>query len=95
MFGIMTSVIYGVLGFVLRSILVKFFIFFALYFVVQEFTPFILGLAQSHLSFTHLLTNIPEALKYLFNVFRIMDGINIMLSALITRFIIRRIPVIG
>ncbi|WP_375790341.1 DUF2523 family protein [Escherichia coli] len=41
------------------------------------------------------MSNIPDSLKYFFSVFKVIDGTNIILSAFVTRFIIRRIPVIG
>ncbi|EFC1694659.1 TPA: DUF2523 domain-containing protein [Escherichia coli] len=95
MFGIMTSVLYGVLGFLLRSVIVKFTVFFALYFIVQEFVPLILDMVNRQLPLLALISNIPDSLKYFFSVFKVIDGINIILSAFVTRFIIRRIPVIG
>lgn len=95
MFGIMTSVLYGVLGFLLRSVIVKFTVFFALYFIVQEFVPLILDMVNRQLPLLALISTIPDSLKYFFSVFKVIDGINIILSAFVTRFIIRRIPVIG
>ncbi|CAH5273611.1 hypothetical protein AI2852V1_2283 [Escherichia coli] len=95
MFGIMTSVLYGVLGFLLRSVIVKFTVFFALYFIVQEFVPLILDMVNRQLPLLALISSIPDSLKYFFSVFKVIDGINIILSAFVTRFIIRRIPVIG
>ena len=95
MFGIMTSVLYGVLGFLLRSVIVKFTVFFALYFIVQEFVPLILDMVNRQLPLLALISNIPDSLKYFFSDFKVIDGINIILSAFVTRFIIRRIPVIG
>lgn len=95
MFGIMTSVLYGVLGFLLRSVIVKFTVFFALYFIVQEFVPLILDMVNRQLPLLALISSIPDSLKYFFSIFKVIDGINIILSAFVTRFIIRRIPVIG
>ncbi|MEB6775241.1 DUF2523 domain-containing protein [Escherichia coli] len=95
MFGIMTSVLYGVLGFLLHSVIVKFTVFFALYFIVQEFVPLILDMVNRQLPLLALISSIPDSLKYFFSVFKVIDGINIILSAFVTRFIIRRIPVIG
>ena len=95
MFGIMTSVLYGVLGFLLRSVIVKFTVFFALYFIVQEFVPLILDMVNRQLPLLALISSIPDSLKYFFSVFKVIDGINIILSAFVTRFIMRRIPVIG
>ncbi len=95
MFGIMTSVLYGVLGFLLRSVIVKFTVFFALYFIVQEFVPLILDMVNRQLPLLALISSISGYLEYFFSVFKVIDGINIILSAFVTRFIIRRIPVIG
>ncbi|EOV3638849.1 DUF2523 family protein, partial [Escherichia coli] len=89
MFGIMTSVLYGVLGFLLRSVIVKFTVFFALYFIVQEFVPLILDMVNRQLPLLALISSIPDSLKYFFSVFKVIDGINIILSAFVTRFIIR------
>ncbi|EGF0822437.1 DUF2523 domain-containing protein [Salmonella enterica subsp. enterica serovar Saphra] len=91
----MTSVLYGILGFLLRSVIVKFTVFFALYFIVQEFVPLILDMVNRQLPLLALISSIPDSLKYFFNVFKVIDGINIILSAFVTRFIIRRIPIIG
>ncbi|EJJ4404738.1 DUF2523 domain-containing protein [Salmonella enterica] len=91
----MTSVLYGVLGFLLRSVIVKFTVFFALYFIVQEFVPLILDMVNRQLPLLALISSIPDSLKYFFTVFKVIDGINIILSAFVTRFIIRRIPIIG
>ncbi|MCV8527395.1 DUF2523 domain-containing protein, partial [Escherichia coli] len=85
MFGIMTSVLYGVLGFLLRSVIVKFTVFFALYFIVQEFVPLILDMVNRQLPLLALISNIPDSLKYFFSVFKVIDGINIILSAFVTR----------
>ncbi|EQA7448575.1 DUF2523 domain-containing protein, partial [Escherichia coli] len=64
MFGIMTSVLYGVLGFLLRSVIVKFTVFFALYFIVQEFVPLILDMVNRQLPLLALISSIPDSLKY-------------------------------
>ncbi|EHK3134249.1 DUF2523 domain-containing protein, partial [Escherichia coli] len=77
----MTSVLYGVLGFLLRSVIVKFTVFFALYFIVQEFVPLILDMVNRQLPLLALISSIPDSLKYFFSVFKVIDGINIILSA--------------
>ncbi|EMQ5491958.1 DUF2523 domain-containing protein, partial [Escherichia coli] len=81
----MTSVLYGVLGFLLRSVIVKFTVFFALYFIVQEFVPLILDMVNRQLPLLALISSIPDSLKYFFSVFKVIDGINIILSAFVTR----------
>ena len=44
MFGILLSALNSVLGWVFRSLLVKFVLFFALYFITSEFVGFIAAL---------------------------------------------------
>lgn len=95
MFGILLSAAFSALAWIVRSILVKFVVFFALFFVVTEFmavvTPMLPG-ADSVFTALHAL---PSSMTYFMNVFQVPLGLNMFFSALVTRFIIRRIPLIG
>ncbi len=97
MFGILLSAFNAVLAFVLRSVLVKFFTFFALYFVVTGFLQVMqsAGLFPSASSLNGALAGIPSAVAYFMDMFAVSQGISMMVSAYFTRFIIRRIPIIG
>lgn len=95
MFGILVSALYTVLGFVVRSLLVKFVLFFAVWFVAVEFLPVLV----SHLPGSSVLlgawASMPPGVAYLLNLFQVPTGLSMALAALVTRFSIRRIPLIG
>ncbi|MDW5415653.1 DUF2523 family protein [Iodobacter sp. CM08] len=97
MFGIVLSALNMALSFILRSIIVKFVIFFALFFVVTEFIQVLIssGLLPSANGVSSGLAGIPSSVWYFLDLFNVTAGIPIVLSAYVTRFIIRRIPVIG
>lgn len=92
----MLAAIYTAMGFLLRSIVVKFVLLFGLFYVVQEFIPVLLSIVNvSPLPLVNLFAQLPDSVWYFLNLFQVPSGISLMVSAIITRFIIRRIPVIG
>jgi len=97
MFGILVSAFNFVLGFVLRSVIVKFILFFGLYFITTEFISFLTssGILPSASSLSAAFNGIPSAVWYFLDLFNISFGIPVILTACVTRFIIRRIPIIG
>jgi hypothetical protein len=95
MYAIVLSALNVVLGFVLRSILIKFVLYFALYFITTEFIQIIASMLPTGASLSHGLGDIPSAVWYFLDMFNVSVGIPILLSAWVTRFIIRRIPIIG
>jgi len=95
MFGIVLSALNAVLAFVVRSIIVKFVMFFALFFVTTEFIAVISDILPSGAALSTALGGIPGDVWYFLDLFNVSNGIPVLLSAWVTRFIIRRIPVIG
>ncbi len=95
MFGILLSAFNSVLAWVFRSLLVKFFVFFALYFITTEFIGVIVQLLPNGSSINGALSGIASSTWYFMNVFMIQSGLGSVVSAYATRFIIRRIPIIG
>ncbi len=95
MFGIVLSALNAALGFVFRSVLVKFVVFFALWFITTEFVGAIGSLLPNASSLSGALGGIPGGVWYFLDLFNVSAGVPILLSAWATRFIIRRIPVIG
>lgn len=95
MFGILLSALYSALGFVLRSVLVKFAAFFALFFVTTEFIQLVVPLLPGASSLTSAFANQAPGVWYFLDLFKVGFGVSACLSAYVTRFIIRRIPVIG
>jgi Protein of unknown function (DUF2523) len=97
MFGIFLSVLNSVLGFVLRSVIVKFALYFGLFFVTTEFLQVLTsaGIFPTAGSLSTSLGGIPGAVWYFLDLFNVSAGIPLVLSAYVTRFIIRRVPLIG
>lgn len=95
MFGILISAFNVVLGFLLRSVLVKFATFFALFFITTEFIAILANLLPSSTSLSGALGGIPSSVWFFLDLFNLTLGLPLVLSAWATRFIIRRIPVIG
>jgi hypothetical protein len=95
MFGILLSALNSVLGWLVRSVLVKFCVYFALYFITTEFVSAITSLMPSASSVNGALSGIAADTAYFLDVFALPTGLSLVVSAYATRFIIRRIPVIG
>lgn len=97
MYAILVSAIMTMLGFVVRSILVKFVVFFALWFITTEFINVMqsAGIFPNANVLNMALGNLSPGLWYFLNLFAFHIGIPMLISASVTRFIIRRIPVIG
>ncbi len=95
MFGIVLSVFNTALAWVFRSLIVKFGLFFGLYFITSEFMGLIVSLIPSTNSVSGTMSGIGSATWYFLNVFNLTQGTSLIVSAYATRFVIRRIPVIG
>lgn len=95
MFGILLSALNVVLGFVFRSIIAKFFLFFGLYFVTSEFVPVLIGLLPGVGGLNSDFQSMPSSVAYFLRVFMLPQGLSMVFSAYVTRFMIRRVPLIG
>jgi hypothetical protein len=100
LFGIFLSALNTILAFVLRSVVVKFVVFFALFFIVKELVNVLVGSglypgATQASNLSSALSGIPESVWYWLDLFSVSTGLSTVVSAYATRFIIRRIPVIG
>lgn len=95
MFGILVSAFNSVLAWIVRSVLVKFVVFFALYFITTEFVAVITVLLPTSSPLNGALSGIAANTAYFLDVFALQSGLSLVVSAYATRFLIRRIPVIG
>ena len=95
MFGIVLSVFNTALAWLVRSVLVKFVVFFALYFITTEFVSVITSLLPSSSSLNGALSGIAANTAYFLDVFALQTGLSLVVSAYATRFLIRRLPIIG
>jgi hypothetical protein len=92
MYAILLSAFNTILGFVLRSVIVKFVVFFALYFVVTGFVQVLSssGILPSASSLSSGLSGMGAGVWYFLDT-----GFPLVVAAMVARFIIRRIPFIG
>jgi hypothetical protein len=95
MFGILVSAGMRILGFVLGSSVIKFVVFFALLFIVNEFFQIVAGMIPQAGQVNLALGAIPGSVWYFLDLFNVSAGFSAIFSAYVTRFLIRRLPVIG
>lgn len=96
--GLILRLFSGFLGFVFKGIVAKFFVFFALFFVTTEFIPVVIELfipENLRVNFQTLFNNLPSDMWYFLDLLKVPFGVTLFISAMLARFIIRRIPVIG
>ncbi|OCG70670.1 DUF2523 domain-containing protein [Gilliamella sp. Occ3-1] len=91
----MPAFLMSIVAWFVRSVLVKFLIMFALFFVMSEFIPVLVKLLPSSTNLKDLFVLLPDSVWYFLNYFKVPTGITMVISALLTRFLIRRIPIIG
>lgn len=95
MFGIMLSVFNSALAFVFRQVVVKFVILFALYFSVSAFTSALGEFIPSPSAISGPLSGIASGTWWFLDLLGFSQGAPLVVSAMVYRFLIRRIPVIG
>lgn len=95
MFRILLSALFSALGFVVKSTMVKFVAFFALFFIVTEFIVLVVPLLPGASSLTSAFAAQTPGVWFFLDLFKIGYGVSACMAAFVTRFIIRRIPVIG
>ncbi|MDX7986502.1 DUF2523 domain-containing protein [Xenorhabdus sp. 12] len=84
------------LGFVFKGIVAKFFLFFALFYITTEFIPIIIDwFLPNSINLAELFGSLPDAIWYFLNLLQFPLGVPLVISAMVTRFIIRRLPIIG
>lgn len=94
LFGILLSAGWSVLGWIFRTVLIKFVVLVALFYLVQELSSVLLSLLPQ-IGIGDSFTVISPGVWFFLDFFQIQIGVSMMISAFTTRFLIRRIPVIG
>jgi hypothetical protein len=97
MWGILVSAFNVILGWVFRTVIIKFVIFSALFLLVTELmTAILTKLDLSPVSgLQAALGGIPSGVLFFLGLFRFDFGLPLLLGAMLTRFIIRRLPIVG
>lgn len=94
LFGILLSAGWSVLAWIFRTVLIKFVVLVALFYLVQELSTVLLSLLPQ-IGIGDSFTVISPGVWFFLDFFQIQIGVSMMISAFTTRFLIRRIPVIG
>lgn len=92
------AIIWSVVSFFIQEALVKFLVLASLFFLVSLLTPLLLTLLSPFISSSSLsgaFSSIPSSVWFFLDFFALDVGIPFLISAHVTRFIIRRLPVIG
>lgn len=95
MYPIFAAALNGLLGFVFRAAVIKFVVFTALLAVVIGFMPLVAALLPDAVSLAPAFNAIPASVWFFLDVFKVGFGLQALATAYGTRFIIRRLPVIG
>lgn len=95
MFGILVSALNVALGFLLRQLVVKFVVLFALYFVVQAFVSVLGGFLPNVSTLNGAFGGIAAGTWWFLDLFAFSQGLPLVITAFAYRFLIRRLPVIG
>jgi hypothetical protein len=94
----LAALIWSAVTFLIQEVLIKFFILAALFFLIVNLTPLLVSALGSSLSSTGIseaFSSIPSGVWFFLDFFALDVGIPLLISAHVTRFVIRRLPVIG
>lgn len=95
MYGIIVSALNTILHFLFKSVFLKVSLFTILYIFVNDVVVEIFNLLPRGTEVTTWWALLPSSIGYFLQIFRIDVGIPMILSAYVTRFFIRRIPLFG
>lgn len=97
MYGILISAFNSVLGWTFKTVIMKFVVFTVIYLVVSTFIGYIVnsGILPNLSNVQSQAGSIPASVAYMFSIFQIWTGMSMIITAYMTRFMIRRIPFIG
>lgn len=97
LFATIGAAFFWAMSFLLRSVIVKFGLFFGLWFVTTEFIEVLqsANLLPSINALNGPFAGLPVGVWFWLDFFAFTSGAPLVISAITTRFIIRRIPLIG
>ncbi|HGJ5883858.1 DUF2523 family protein [Arsenophonus sp.] len=67
-----------------------------MFYITTEFIPVVIdGFLPKSTNLAELFGALPDAIWYFLNLLQFPFGVPLVISAMVTRFIIRRLPIIG
>jgi len=94
----MFDIVVGALSWVFRLALIKFVVMTGIFVAVWMLWPILLGWLPAWFgvgAITNSLQGIPSGVWWFMSMFRVDLGLEMVVTAFTTRFLIRRLPVIG
>lgn len=94
----MQALLWPIVSWLLREVIIKFLVFTAVFALVAFLTPYAINQLGSFIGTNGLnsaFNGIPAGVWYFLDLFRIDYGFPLCISAIVGRFLIRRLPVIG
>lgn len=85
-------------GFLIRDVIVKFIVFTAVFALVAYLVPKAVGYLAPFLglgSLSSAFSGLPAGVWFFLDFFNLGFGVPLLISAFVSRFLIRRLPVIG
>lgn len=95
MFGLLMSAFNAALGFVFRQVVVKFVVFFAVFLLIGEFVSVLGSFLPNPGNLTGALSGLSSDIWWFLDLFAFSQGASLVVTAMVYRFLIRRIPLIG
>ncbi|HBA9837776.1 TPA: DUF2523 domain-containing protein [Escherichia coli] len=92
MWAILLAAVNTAIAFVFRTVVIKFVLFTAVYLFISEILPLIISRLPSAGNISDLFSRLPSGVLWLLHVFSVDVVLPVVVSAMFTRFFIRRIP---
>jgi len=92
------AILWSMVSWLLRSVVLKFLVMGVIFIIVAELTPMIIEYLGSFISpggLSAAFSGIPAGVWYFLDFFALDFGLPLLISAHVSRFLIRRIPFIG
>ncbi|EFL7336161.1 DUF2523 domain-containing protein [Escherichia coli] len=92
MWALLLAAVNTAIAFVFRAVVIKFVIFTAVYLFISEIIPLVISHLPSAGNISDLFARLSSGVLWLLNVFSFDVVLPVVVSAMFTRFFIRRIP---
>lgn len=94
----MQAILWPLISWVFREIVIKFVLITGLVYVVTLLVPLAVGYLGNFLgvgSLSSAFSSLPAGVWFFLDYFQVSFGLPLLISAWVSRFLIRRLPVIG